>query len=83
MFKCEFYHLLNVKSDMDNPYDALEGPLVGTKGQGRELDLPFSQCLAQCQIYRWGLKNSVNGIDPSWSPNNSTWTVLISRKCNE
>lgn len=43
MFKCEFYHLLNVKSDMDNPYDASECPLMGTKGQGQELELPFSQ----------------------------------------
>lgn len=82
MFECEFYHLLNVKSEVDNNYndDALENTQKCTKEQGTRagpifFTTVFPQCPVQCQINHRHSKRSVNGTDPLWFPNNNTQTL--------
>ena len=83
MFECEFYHLLNVKSEVDSNYndDALAGIQKFTTEQGTRagpifFTIVFSQRPVKCQInHRNSKKKSVNGIDPLWFPNNNTQTL--------
>ena len=56
MFECEFYYLLNVKSEVDNNYndDALENTQKCTTEQGTRagpifFTTVFPQCPVQCQ----------------------------------
>lgn len=80
MFECEFYHLLNVKSEVDNNYndDALAGTQKFTKEQGtRAGPIFFTTVFPQCPMIQINHRNSksVNGIDPLWFPNNNTQTL--------
>ena len=81
MFECEFYQLLNVKSEVDNNYndDALAGTQKCTTEQGTRAGQIFfttvlPQCPVQCQINHRNSK-SVNGIHPLWFLNNNTQTL--------
>ena len=66
MFECEFYHLLNVKSEVDNNYndDALAGTQKCTTEQGTRagpifFTIVFSQRPVKCQINHRNSKKKV------------------------
>lgn len=74
------YHLLNVKSEVDNQSEASEGPLVHIQGQRAGTGpASFTIVFPKNRQMVEAPKKNVNGIDPLSFPNNSTQTLLISR----